>query len=119
MIQDSILIEIKKLLGISEDDASYDTDVMIHINTVFMTLNQLGIGPETCFSIYDKNTTWSEFNENNLDFYNPVKTYVYLKVKLVFDPPTNATLLQTMKDEIKELEYRLKEQSENRKEDEV
>lgn len=117
MVQDSILGEIKKMLGISEDDTSYDTDIIIHINSVFMILNQLGLGPNSCFSISDKTSTWSEFNENSLDFYAPIKTYVYLRVKLVFDPPTNSFLLQSINDEIKELEYRLKEYAENLKED--
>ena len=83
---DSILTSIKKLLGITEEDTSFDTDVIIQINSAFMILNQLGVGPEEGFIISDDMATWDEFLPEGKQL-EGVKTYIYLKVKLVFDPP--------------------------------
>ena len=99
------------MLGIEEDYEAFDTDVMAHINTVFMTLNQLGVGPEGGFSISGKSETWYGFTEN-IKFFNAVKTYIYLKVKLVFDPPTSSFVTESMRKEINELEWRLAHQAE-------
>ena len=108
---DSILTSIKKLLGIAEDYTAFDTDIIIHINTVLMTLHQLGIGPEEGFRIEDKTAKWLDFitEEDNLD---AVKTYVYLKVKLVFDPPLSSAVMEAIKETIKEYEWRLNVQVE-------
>ena len=103
---ESILTSIKKLLGIAEDYEYFDQDIIIHINTVFTILTQLGVGPETGFSIADKSTKWSEFISNKL-YYEPVKTYVYLKVKLLFDPPQSSIVLEATNRMISELEFRL------------
>lgn len=103
---ESILTSIKKLLGITEDDKSFDMDVIIHINSVFSTLYQLGVGPEKCFSIQDEISTWSDFT-SDVDEINSVKTYTYLKVKLVFDPPLSSTTIAAYEREAKEYEYRL------------
>ena len=103
---DSILISIKKLLGISEDDASFDTDIIIHINSVFSILTRLGVGPESGFSISDNSATWSDYllDGKNLEM---VKSYVYQKVRMMFDPPTNSSLLDAMKNSIEEFEWRM------------
>ena len=105
-MNESILTSIKKLLGITEDDTNFDTDIIIHINSVFMVLNQLGVGPSEGFRIEDKYSTWDEYitEDNDLD---AVKTYMYLKVKLVFDPPLNSSVLEANKQLINELEWRL------------
>lgn len=105
-MKDSILSSIKKLLGIPDTDTSFDLDISIHINTVFMTLNQLGVGPKLSFSITDANVTWDEFFDNRIDL-NGVKTYVYLKVRMLFDPPTSSAVLDAYNKEIAELEWRL------------
>lgn len=110
-MNESILTTIKKLLGIEEYYEAFDTDVMIHINSVFMTLNQLGVGPDEGFSISGKYETWEQFTEN-IKLYNGVKTYIYLKVKLVFDPPSSSFVLESMRKEIAELEWRLVHQTE-------
>lgn len=106
MNQESILTSIKKLLGISEDCIDFDTDIVIHINTTFTVLNQLGVGPLEGFRIKDKNDKWDDYitEEDDLE---AVKTYIYLKVKLVFDPPLNAATLENVQNSIKELEWRL------------
>lgn len=104
-MNESILTSIKKLIGLSEGDTSFDPDLIIHINTIFFTLNQLGVGPENPFRISGPEATWSDF-ENSGDI-EAIKTYIYLKVKLVFDPPSNSALLSAMKEEAKEYEWRL------------
>lgn len=103
---DSILTSIKKLLGITEEYEHFDPDIIIHINSAFMILNQLGIGPEEGFAIEDKSSTWDEFipSGSNLE---AVKTYVHLKVKLMFDPPLSSTVIEAIKSQINELEWRL------------
>lgn len=108
--KDSILISIKKLLGISKDCTDFDTDIIIHINTTFMILNQLGVGEEG-FQIEDNSATWDEFV--NLEQLSAVKSYVHLKVKLLFDPPTNSFLVDAINESIKELEWRLNVKAEN------
>ena len=103
---DSILTSIKKLLGITEEYENFDQDIIMHINSAFMILNQLGVGPKSGFSINDKSSTWNEFipESSNLE---AVKTYVHLKVKLMFDPPLSSTVNAAIKSQINELEWRL------------
>jgi hypothetical protein len=79
---------------------------MMHINSVFVTLNQLGIGPENGFAIEDALPTWADFLGDDLR-YNSVKTYVYLRVRLLFDPPATSFLISAMKEQVQELEWRL------------
>lgn len=101
---DSILTSIKKLLGIQQDYTHFDADIIMHINTAFLTLSQLGIGPSKGFMIEDKEDFWEDFFTDDLE---AVKTYVYLKVKLVFDPPTSSAVMESMNRQISELEWRL------------
>lgn len=103
---DSILTSIKKLLGISEDYTAFDTDIIMHINSVFMILNQLGVGPAEGFSIEDSSSEWSEFVSDNMQI-ESVKSYVYLKVRLLFDPPTSSAVIESTNRLISELEWRL------------
>lgn len=103
---DSILNSIKKLLGISSDETHFDPDIIMHINSVFSILCQLGVGPSKSFSIQDENAIWDDFTEEYAN-YNDVKTYMYLKVKLLFDPPLNSSVLSAMERQISELEFRL------------
>lgn len=102
---DSILTSIKKMLGIIEEDESFDIDIIIHINSAFSTLTQLGIGPEDGFVIRGKTTLWTEFIDD-IRLEN-VKSYVYLKVRQVFDPPTNSAVLDAISRQISELEWRM------------
>ena len=103
---ESILTSIKKLLGITEDYEHFDTDITIHINSVFSILTQIGVGSETGFSISDKTATWSYFVSDNTKI-EMVKTYMYLKVKLLFDPPLNSSVTNSIEKTISELEWRL------------
>ena len=102
---ESILTSIKKQLGIGEDYDHFDADLIMHINTVFMILNQLGVGPTECFSIEDDSTTWDEFVTGAS--YNAVKTYMALKVRLIFDPPSGSAHMESINRQISELEWRL------------
>lgn len=104
---DSVLTSIKKKLGITEDYEQFDEDIIMDINSVFMILTQFGVGPDTGFAITDKSNTWSEFiPEGNL-YYESVKTYVYWKVRLMFDPPTSSAVMESANRIIAELEWRL------------
>lgn len=103
---DSILTSIKKLLGIVEEYEHFDMDIIIGINTTFSTLFQMGVGPTAAFSITDKTAVWSDFTGDRLDL-ESVKTLVYLKVKLIFDTPSNSFLIEAMNKVISELEWRL------------
>ena len=105
-IMESILTSIKKMLGITEEYEHFDSDLIIHINSVFMILTQLGVGPPSGFSIQDKSTTWKEFisDETKLQL---VKSYMHMKVKLLFDPPLSSAVLASMEKMIAEAEWRL------------
>lgn len=108
--QTSILKSIKKLLGVPEEYDVFDTDITIHINSAFSTLNQLGVGPSEGFSIEDDTETWGMFLGDNTQI-NSVKTYVYIKVRLLFDPPTTSFAIDALKKQAEELEWRLNVQS--------
>lgn len=107
---ESILNSIKKLLGMDEDYECFDTDIIMHINSVLMVLNQLGVGPERPYTIQGSDETWKDFLGEQYD-YNMVKTYVYARVRLVFDPPTNSFLVDNLGNLIREYEYRLELQA--------
>lgn len=104
-MNDSILDSIKKLIGgIPADYENFDEDVITEINMAFARLFTLGVGPLSGFSIQDNSSTWNDFMDDT-PIRNLCKTYVQLKVRLVFDTPTNSAVLQEMKDEVKELEW--------------
>lgn len=102
----SILTDTKKVLGIADDYTVFDVDIIMHINSTFSSLNQLGVGPEAGFSIEDKTPTWTAFTapENQL---NMVRSYVFLSVRLLFDPPSTSFHLEAMKQQIEKFEWRL------------
>ena len=104
---DSILTSIKKLLGISEEYTHFDKDIIMHINTVFLNLTQLGVGPQEGFFIEDSSSDWSEFIDDQMTL-QAVKSYIYLKVKLLFDPPLTSSVLESTNRMIAELEWRLR-----------
>ena len=105
-METSILTSIKKLLGVAEDYAEFDEDIMTHINSVFLNLTQLGVGPEEGFMIEDDTTVWGDFINDSVQL-QAVKTYVYLKVKLLFDPPLSSSVTESINRMIAELEWRL------------
>ena len=104
---DSILTSIKKLLGIAQECTDFDMDLIIHINSVLMILTQLGVGPEKGFTIEDSRDLWEDFLEYDLSKLEAVRTFVYLKVRLIFDPPSNSAVIESINRTISELEWRL------------
>ena len=104
---ESILTSIKKLLGIAEEYEHFDADIIMHINSVFLNLTQIGVGPSEGFSITDKGDVWDDFLPDSQKNFNAVKTYVYLKVKLLFDPPTSSALMESTEKLAAEYEWRL------------
>lgn len=112
VLEEKILSSIKKLLGLNDGVTVFDTDIVIHINTVFANLAQMGVGPQDAegknigFKISTGNEVWGDFTANDILIEN-VKTYVYIKVKMVFDPPTSSALIDAYNAQAKELEWRL------------
>lgn len=105
-MEDSILTSIKKMLGVTQECTDFDVDIIIHINTALSILTQLGVGPPEGFFIEDATTTWDDYINGDSSF-NDVKTYIYLKVKTIFDPPQSSVIMAAYKETIKELEWRL------------
>lgn len=112
VLEEKILSSIKKLLGLNDGVTVFDTDIVIHINTVFANLTQMGVGPQDDegknigFRISTGNEVWGDFTDNDILIEN-VKSYVYIKVKMVFDPPTSSALIDAYNAQAKELEWRL------------
>lgn len=102
----SILDSIKKVLGLGPDYTDFDTDVIMHINSAFMTLSELGIGPSDGFIITDSTGTWGDYT-SDIKQLAGTKTYVFLKVRMAFDPPATSFALDAMAKMISELEWRL------------
>lgn len=111
---ESILVSIKKLLGIDEKYEHFDADIIMHINSVFSILHQLGVGPPDGFQITGADETWSQFIEED-KLLNDVKSFVYLKVQLAFDPPTIAAVLESKTKLAHELEWRINIAAESKK----
>lgn len=103
---DSILSSVKKMLGLAEEDDSFDIDIIIHINSALSVLTQLGVGPKDGFSIRDATPTWTDFlsDDKLLDM---VLSYVYLKVRLLFDPPSASSVLEAMQKNVDEFAWRI------------
>ena len=105
---ESILNETKAVLGVAEDVTIFDPDIRMHLNSALGTLNQLGIGPEGGFEVTGVTETWADFLLTDLKL-SPVKSYVHLRVKLLFDPPANSWVTVAIKEQIEQLEWRLSE----------
>ena len=103
---DSILDTIKKLLGPDQSYNYFDQDIIIHINTAIMNLTDIGVGPKEGFSIKSSKEVWSDFIKDIKQF-EAVKTYIYLKVKLIFDPPLSSSVIELFEKQISEIEWRL------------
>jgi len=108
----SILTDTKKILGIAEEYTAFDQDIITHINSVFVILNGLGIGPEEGFDISDDTAVWTDFLGDDKRL-NSVKSYVYLRVRLLFDPPQTSFHISALENQYKELEWRLSIQRES------
>lgn len=105
-MEDSILLSIKKYLGIADNDTGFDIDIIMSINTVFGILTQLGVGPKEGYSIEDNSAKWSDYLGDNT-LLEMVKTYMYLKVRMIFDTPTSGSMNSAHEGLISELESRI------------
>lgn len=105
-MMDSILTSVKKLLGVGEEYTHFDADIIMHINSVIFILTQIGIGPDEGFAITSKDQTWDDFLQGRINI-ESIKSYVYLKVRLLFDPPSNSFLVEAIERQISEYEWRL------------
>lgn len=103
---DSILNTIKKLLGIDSEDSSFDIDIMVIINSIIPTLSQIGVGPSNGFIVTSTDDKWLDYINNTINL-EGVKTYIYLRTKLIFDPPGNSTVIESLNKNISELEWRM------------
>jgi len=106
-VDESILNSTKKILGIDSSYTAFDQDVLTHINAAFSILNQLGVGPAEGFTVWDESAVWTDFYPAPPEQLNLVKTYVYLKVRVLFDPPGTSFLLTAAENQVKEYEWRL------------
>lgn len=104
---DSILNTIKKLLGIDSTDDSFDMDIIVYINSIIPILSQMGVGPKNGFIVTSSVETWSDYIGSSLINLEGVKSYIYLRTKLLFDPPTNSTTIDAFNKTISELEWRM------------
>ena len=117
---ESILTSIKKMLGIAEEYEHFDQDIIMHINSTLMGLTQMGVGPSNGFSIEDDTSLWTDFVKDTNKI-QAVKSYIFLKVRLLFDPPTSSSVIESYNRMISEYEWRLNvaaESDENQMEDE-
>lgn len=103
---ESILMSVKKMLGIVNEYKHFDDEIIMHINSVFSILTQLGVGPSDGFRIDDNADLWTDFIADSKKL-EMVKTYVYMKVRLMFDPPTSSAVMESMNRQISELEWRI------------
>ena len=104
-MNESILNSIKKLLGIGDDYTHFDIDIMTHINSIFVILYQMGVGTEP-FSISSSEATWAVYLDGRYELVT-VKTYIYLRVRLLFDPPASSAAVEAIKETVRELEFRI------------
>ena len=107
----SILMSIKRLLNVDPEEMDFDTQIGMFINEEFMTLHQLGIGPDEGFYVSDANTKWTDFSDD-ATLINTVKTYIYYRVRLAFDPPASSIVSDAINSRIAELQFRLNAQAE-------
>lgn len=110
-MEDRILASTKKVLSIPEDYTAFDLDIMTHVNAAFSVLTQLGVGPAEGFMIEDEDAVWTDFITDNISL-NMVKTYIYLKTRILFDPPTTSFLIEALNNQVSEYETRISYQRE-------
>lgn len=111
-VKESILLSVKKMIGIHPEYTDFDVDIIMHINSTFMILNQLGIGPPNGFTITDASDIWTDYIPEGNKNFEAVKTYIGAKVRLIFDPPTSSVVAEALKETIKEFEFRLNVEAE-------
>lgn len=118
-IGDSILLSIKKVLNLGVDNTDFDSDLLVHINSVFSVLQQLGVGPEAGFFIDDASANWADYLGNDSAHLNMVKSYMAAKVRILFDPPVSSAVMDSLNRICSEFEWRSNVAAENKEHEEV
>lgn len=118
-VENSILASVRKLVSAGSDSSDFDSDLLIHINSVFSILQQLGVGPETGFFITDDSATWEDYLGDDTAYINLVKSYVAAKVRILFDPPVSSAVLDSLNRICSEFEWRANVAAENKQKEEV
>lgn len=113
-MEQNILKSTKKVLGVHPDDPAFDLDLMMHVNAVFSTLQQLGVGPAEGFMIEDGDEEWGAFLDNTV-LLNQSKIYMFLSIKIIFDPPASSFALDALKDQREEKAWRLQVEAEDQR----
>lgn len=111
---DSILISVKKVLGVDVDSSDFDTDILLHLNSVLAVLQQLGVGPVDGFFVSGIEQTWNDFLGDNSAYINMVKSYVTAKVRVLFDPPVSSAVMESLNRICSEFEWRINVAAENK-----
>jgi hypothetical protein len=111
---DSILESVKKVLNVGPDDTDFDTDILMHINSVFSVLQQLGVGPETGFYIEDSKPTWADYLGEDSLHISMVRSYLTAKVRILFDPPVSSAVMESLNRICSEFEWRANVAAENK-----
>lgn len=107
-MSESILTSVKKLLGIQEECEEFDADILMHINSAIFTLRQIGVGPDSIYTVYDKSQTYDDYLGEGNPEQAQVKTYLYYKVRVGWDPPSSSFAVEALEKKIQEAEWRLK-----------
>lgn len=111
MEENSILVSIKKMLGIDRDCEAFDQELIIFINSVFSTLYQIGFDSSKDYRIQSKDEEWTDILDDDMDLIDLIKPYIYMKVRMLFDPPTSSFVLESLKNQISEYEWRIQIQT--------
>ncbi len=111
-MRDNILEDSKRMLGIESDYKAFDQELLLHINSIFVILNQLGVGPPSGFFVEDEDAKWINFVGDKRKDLNIIKSYVFIRLRLLFDPPANSFLVSSLETQAKEFEWRLNVQVE-------
>lgn len=110
----SILLTVKKALGVDADCSDFDTDILIHLNSVLAVLQQLGVGPEDGYYIEDETPSWEDYLGESHAYVAMVKSYIIAKVRLLFDPPVSSAVMESLNRICSEFEWRANVAAENK-----
>lgn len=113
-MEPSIFYTVKRMLGVANENKAFDEQILVAINSALMVANQIGVGPETGFRVEGITETWDDFLGEHKDV-DGVQAFIYLRCRLMFDPPSNSFLVNAIENQIKELEWRVMEQVEERR----
>ena len=114
-MEDSILLSVKKTLGLAAENTDFDEDVILHINSVLSILQQLNVGPDSGYIVEDDSQTWTDYLGSDSPHLSMVRSYMYAKVRILFDPPVSSAVMDSLKNICSEFEWRVNVAAENKK----